>query len=716
MWLGDFKMRSNSAPPNYVLKNNIWGPAPPKQLCSGETFRSSVFCPVSNHALKPSRFWDPWSNGHNRQTLFHVNSVHVFPVEPQKVNPSSMQETYRPSSKHYHLKNAHNSGFELGLTSTNDPLKDRFTKKQHFIRGKIPGGSASNKMIYGTDELLRQAKLKEESNPSGFLYGTEAATKVGKPAPAPRPNNMIWLEERTERDAIKNKELAMSQDEFLARHKEEKQRMRQALQEEKRRDLEDLKRYNPWGRPGNGAPNMTDQASVTNHVSGSEEKPETKRTKNVKNLVQESYQPFGGRQGGGGAPNRTESGRVAAGFRSDPELRFPRHASKANVEPLLRYGGRDERYKQELDSMIEGSRTRKLLEREKSIEDELHHINTDPFGKEGAGAPRKTGSGTVKASFPTTLSKDIEELRQRTHRNPQALGLNQTDPDEPQYNPWGRGHGNPPMFDRQGRIIKPARGREENDLEGIGIEVKRPGAGAPNIDKTGNLKIRKGQTLTKSSNGQTIQRDFSPVNQRNVYDPFGRPGAGAPIKDPEGQIQTRTAGKVAHDSSAYSPTGKRDVAAKQEYLTTLQKMSEGEKQRRKAEHEDLLTSEKDVASWLRSGVVGQPSYDATTREIIAQKKHTSDVTSQALNIRRLKNEKSREYHTDLEAQAQERYQKHKQSQEEQRVKSVEHVKTMDHVWGRPGAGAPLRREHMDFARKQKLGLVPADSSFTYRDA
>ena len=44
-------------------------------------------------------------------------------------------------------------------------------------------------------------------------------------------------------------------------------------------------------------------------------------------------------------------------------------------------------------------------------------------------------------------------------------------------------------------------------------------------------------------------RDFSPVDKRNVYDPWGRSGAGAPIKDPEGQIQTRTAGKVVHDSS-----------------------------------------------------------------------------------------------------------------------------------------------------------------------
>ena len=42
-----------------------------------------------------------------------------------------------------------------------------------------------------------------------------------------------------------------------------------------------------------------------------------------------------------------------------------------------------------------------------------------------------------------------------------------------------------------------------------------------------------------------------------------------------------------------------------------------------------------------------------------------------LNIRRQKNEKSREYHTDLEAQAKERYELRKHNQEEQRVKSVE---------------------------------------------
>ena len=32
-----------------------------------------------------------------------------------------------------------------------------------------------------------------------------------------------------------------------------------------------------------------------------------------------------------------------------------------------------------------------------------------------------------------------------------------------QYNPWGRGCGNPPTFDQQGRIVKPLRARDEND-------------------------------------------------------------------------------------------------------------------------------------------------------------------------------------------------------------------------------------------------------------
>ena len=95
-------------------------------------------------------------------------------------------------------------------------------------------------MIYGTDEVLRQANLKQQTNPSGFLYGTDAATNVGRAAPAPRPNNSLWLEERTwvqsdavescvsnwstdgyvnhyfsEKDAVKNQKLALTQGKIM---------------------------------------------------------------------------------------------------------------------------------------------------------------------------------------------------------------------------------------------------------------------------------------------------------------------------------------------------------------------------------------------------------------------------------------------------------------------------------------------------------------------
>ena len=38
--------------------------------------------------------------------------------------------------------------------------------------------------------------------------------------------------------------------------------------------------------------------------------------------------------------------------------------------------------------------------------------------------------------------------------------------------------------------------------EGLGIQIGRPGAGAPNKDKDGNLRLRKAQTLAKTQTGR----------------------------------------------------------------------------------------------------------------------------------------------------------------------------------------------------------------------
>ena len=52
--------------------------------------------------------------------------------------------------------------------------------------------------------------------------------------------------------------------------------------------------------------------------------------------------------------------------------------------------------------------------------------------------------------------------------------------------------------------------------KGIGIDVNRPGAGAPNVDRSGNLKVRKGQTLTKSSNGRKYSAAYFPLFAKSV--------------------------------------------------------------------------------------------------------------------------------------------------------------------------------------------------------
>ena len=50
-----------------------------------------------------------------------------------------MQDTQRPINKNYRLQNAHNNGFEFTLSTTNDSrrLNEKFTKKQHFVQGRV---------------------------------------------------------------------------------------------------------------------------------------------------------------------------------------------------------------------------------------------------------------------------------------------------------------------------------------------------------------------------------------------------------------------------------------------------------------------------------------------------------------------------------------------------------------------------------------------------
>ncbi|XP_032239574.2 uncharacterized protein LOC5514059 isoform X1 [Nematostella vectensis] len=691
------KLTVSDAVYNYRFVNNLWNAASEGDLrCQEKLTTPIVGHVISPFAPQPCHVTEAWGPRQPYQALFYRPSDHT--MEAPKTDPLN-QNLGSEYSPRFHLQNTHEKGYETTVLSSFDKNleQSRHHRRQHFKAGTVPGGSTSNKMIYGTNEMLHQENQRrvkqQQEKADGFLFGTDAATNVGKQQEKRKPNNALYLENRTELDFQRNKKLANEQDEFMEKHIQEKRRQRMREQEEKKKDLEMLKNLNPWGRPGHGAP-----------MFAPTEQPAAKRTKAVNELVGEHYQPLGGDAGGGNV-NRTASGKPQPTYKIDPELRFQKYSDKKNVEPQLRYR-KDIHYGKELDSLLEEAKSRKQLQRRDSLEKELRHISHDPFGKQGGGAPLKNRKGELQAVFPTTLSKDIQELRQVEPRHSHAYNATNQE-DFGNYDPWGKGYG-VPRRDERGRLIRQNHKDNNDNLDGVGILIGRPGCGAPLKDDKGRVQARKAQTLTKTASGQTLPREFSPKGVE-CYNPFGRPGAGAPVRGADGTVKTHIMGKVEKDAVVLNdPSPRTDPATKHEYLQTLRNMTEEAREQRKAEKEELKTDGADVAAWLRKGVIGQPQYDPVTGEIVASHKHTSDITQQKLNIRRQKNELSHQYHQDLERLAQEREKDKVQRRDLEHRHSREHVDTMNSIWGRPGAGAPLTRDHVKYARKQKTGLDPID--------
>lgn len=63
------------------------------------------------------------------------------------------------------------------------------------------------------------------------------------------------------------------------------------------------------------------------------------------------YNPFG--KPGGGAPNRTGSGRISTSLHADPSIRFNTEAGELSVEKVIRYRNQDkEKYRNDLGEYI----------------------------------------------------------------------------------------------------------------------------------------------------------------------------------------------------------------------------------------------------------------------------------------------------------------------------------------------------------------------------
>ncbi|XP_055925847.1 uncharacterized protein LOC129957528 isoform X3 [Argiope bruennichi] len=469
-------------------------------------------------------------------------------------------------------------------------------------------------------------------------------------------------------------------DEEKRKVKEMKEIKRRQREEEKKRDMEMLLTYNPWGKPGAGAKGEDSKRKVY---------PEGRIPENPEDgPLEEFIQKFG--RPGNGAPNRTESGRIRTQITGDPAIRFQdtQHV-RLSIENQLRYKNEDkENYRKNIDEMIQHKL--QLQEQEKEWEnkklDEMRELY--PFGKKA-----NNGGSFLSHTDPMFMPT-----------KPKKIIIKDDD-----FDPWGKGFGNP-AWDPQGNVQrhKFAPSAEEgipdpqaeSDMT-LGLRKNRGGDGAPHFTESGHPRTRLKNTLKNiKAMGPHID------DEHEVYNPWGRPGAGAPFQ--------REDSKPLEEKLGWSMTGhpkKRSKDAKQEYMNTLQKEME---ERKKKEQEERLQSQEpgvELASIIRQGVGGRPRKDPVTGELLPNPRKITDVTQKSLDIRRAKSQESLVYFNELSEQAAQRQRMRQQQKMAERAQSEKHMSTWDSFWGRPGHGAPIKSEN--HKKENLINLLQSEAAQPY---
>ncbi|KAL5460451.1 hypothetical protein EMCRGX_G033902 [Ephydatia muelleri] len=261
---------------------------------------------------------------------------------------------------------------------------------------------------------------------------------------------------------------------------------------EKRKDLDMLRSYDPWGKPAPGAPRITSNGEI-----------DARRTIR--------REPAGGAEGlhgafgrpGGGAPLRTDSGHVQVALKADADIRFQKQLKK-EVEATLRYKPLDGRStpiersvirtESEKDRLAQESKKKTVYaqkleqqlaeqikrEAQEAIEAKAPRPVYFPWGRD---KPYRDDSGKVNGRKWALTSPD-EEKQPHTH----PIGV-QTTPSL--YDPWGRPGAGAPLRDEQGQpkvtlhgaLLREQRNTQEHLLVGLGTGGRQAREVTPIIRK-----------------------------------------------------------------------------------------------------------------------------------------------------------------------------------------------------------------------------------------
>ncbi|CAH1241943.1 Hypp6447 [Branchiostoma lanceolatum] len=553
------------------------------------------------------------------------------------------------------------------------PPKRKKVQATQFVNGKPIFELDGKNFQYGTDELhhLLESSDKIPLRRSDFLKDQRGSAE--------------------ERRRHKQQNEA---EQDIARWRTEKARKKVEEVEEKKKDLEMLKTYQPFGRPGGGAPKpgtKKESPPITdNRMAPMNRMTNSLETRFKPPMPEHTYEDGFGKPGGG-APFRTESGKIKTTYKMDASLWFKANnkAAERELETIERYKldpQTAKEYKTELARLMDDKKQKMQQEYQADMEADKKMADFNPFGKPGAGAPLRDYHDPYK---PRLVDK-----------------VDRSEGGGAEYDPWGKGQG-APMYDKSGNIRRFKRtdlyGVPEtyrSDVKGGTLDLKPTGGGGPLLDDSGKVKPKVKKTMVYENGEYVAKATSAEIRRESDRDWWGKPGGGAPVVNENGQIIRSTRGKLLTDATGgevivrpVSDTSKTVLAnSKKSYFEDLKVAVKEEKEKKQRERRELREAGGDVAQWMKESQTGKPKRDPVTGQLMGANRIMSDVTKQQMDVRNERGQGSQALYNDLVAQAEQRRQQRMDDRKREIEMERKHQMTMDNSWGREGGGAPLSQQ------------------------
>nr|XP_034328918.1 uncharacterized protein LOC105318289 isoform X44 [Crassostrea gigas] len=563
-----------------------------------------------------------------------------------------------------------NSAAEMNGTDTSR----YFGKTQHFdtdyyarkVEPVAPKPQAPEIVTYHPGD----ARPKIDEGHKSLQYGSNdpriAESQQVRPGPM---RGMDFDRGENDRDRLRKEMVETEQDRQRIRYQEqlrmrdrdEERKRHEDMLEQRRQDMEMLKNYNPWGRPGGGAPMAdTRKQKFTEYQLDPSEDTEYKDkwrdqcdNDNNHNKFKENWKLFAYDDN----PNH---------LRVHPGRATVMHELLHKFQDRVGYDPSGPRDRTRFEQMKRDPEMQQKQESLRNQEEKLH-----------------------------TLKQELDHLKAAaTDRRPDSFQeRRQLD----EYDPWGKGIGNP-LRNSDG-YLKNIRRSFRSRKNGYGDSYERGGnpRTAPDTYRSATNPFEEYDNLGRTGKPRKPNMEMHPI-----YHPFGRSGGGAPVKDDAGKVNTILHGHSDRHylSNNLSDYEKRQNAIKAKiYYAELGEQLEVQNYKRQKEKEEKRRPHGELAVIIDDKLTGKPRRDPITGSLRNHHLGNSDVSLQKMGSQPRNIAEQKQYHDFLDNMNEERSRKNALGKMKDFQEGKKHYDTMDNLWGRPGGGAPkgytMRKFNLD---------------------